>query len=66
MPRERAQVKEARRDYQRVNHLYHRVGDAAAGKPRRSRAQRDYAVVKAERNRLGRRLAKLTGRRARK
>ena len=64
MPRESAAA--LRREYESVKRLYHRVGNKAAGRPARSREQRDYAVVKAEYNRLGRRLGRLTGKQARR
>jgi len=60
MPRESSTTKAVRREYEQVKRLYHKVGEKAAGKPARSQAKRDYAAVKSEYNRLGRRLGKLT------
>jgi len=54
-----------RRKYESVKRLYHKVGREAAGKPARSREQRDYAVVRAEYHRLGRRLGRLTRKKTR-
>lgn len=63
MPRE--SITALRKEYESVKRLYHRVGREAVGKPARSQAQRDYAVVRGEYLRLGRRLGRLTGKRAR-
>jgi hypothetical protein len=65
MPRESSQVAAARREYEQCKLLYHKVGKKAAGKPARSQCQRDYAVVRAEYLRLGKRLGKLTKKRER-
>jgi|WetSurMetagenome_2_1015567.scaffolds.fasta_scaffold607457_2 hypothetical protein len=65
MPRESSTTREVRRQYEQVKRLCRKVGAKAAGKPARSQAQRDYAEVKGEYHRLGRKLGKLTKKRAR-
>jgi hypothetical protein len=65
MPRESSTTSAVRREYERVKRLCRKVGAKAAGKPARSQSQRDYAVVKGEYLRLGRKLGKLTKKRAR-
>jgi hypothetical protein len=65
MPRESSEVRATRREYEEVKQLCRKVGAKAAGKPKRSQAQRDYLVVKTEYHRLGRKLGRLTGRRSR-
>jgi hypothetical protein len=65
MPTESKTVKTARREYEQVKRLYHKVGEKAAGTPPRSRPRRDYAEVKREYERLGKRLGKLTKKRPR-
>ena len=65
MPRESSKTRAVRREYEQVKKLCRKVGRLAAGKPKRSQAQRDYAVVKAEYHRVGRQLGKMTGKRAR-
>jgi hypothetical protein len=65
MPRESSSTKEVRLQYEQVKKLCREVGKEAAGKPKRSREQRDYVEVKDEYHRLGRKLGKLTKKRPR-
>jgi hypothetical protein len=65
MPRESSTVKSVRREYEKIKRLCRKVGTKAAGKPKRSQAQHDYSEVRAEYHRIGRKLGKLTGKRAR-
>ncbi|HVP24131.1 MAG TPA: hypothetical protein VMS77_09505 [Conexivisphaerales archaeon] len=68
MPRQSKQtlIKKARREYDELDRAYHKIGDKAMGKPKTSAIHRDYVAVKRERNRVGRHLGKLTGRKPRR
>lgn len=68
MPRQTKQtiIRKTRSKYNELNRAYHKIGRQAMGKPKTSTVHRDYVAVKRERNRVGRALGKLTGRKPRR
>jgi hypothetical protein len=62
----KTKIASARREYASLNSLYHKVGKKAFGKPASSAVKKDYRKVKAERNRAGAILGRLTGRKPRR
>ncbi len=60
-PSKKTIVAATRREYDKLTRAYHKIGEKALGKPKKSQVQQDYQAVKRERNRVGRRLGLLTG-----
>lgn len=66
MPTKSAKAATLRREYNAANREYHRTGKKAFGKPANSAAKKEYRAAKRERNLLGSKLGRLTGKRARR
>lgn len=62
----KSQIASLRREYVAADREYHKKGRAAFGKPSGSAAKRAYREARQERNLLGSRLGKLTGRKPRR
>ena len=66
MPTKNAQITSLRREYSSATREYHRAGKKALGKPANSAAQKEYRAAKREKNIVGAKLGRLTGKKSRK